>query len=144
METGPLGPTGGTPVIANNTPATPREPEHTPGPWLVDKDSTHTGQICTVHGVEDEMGEPCWVEIWSTNWPDGRTQSHNARLIAAAPDMLKDGFEFSEAAWDLLQEYSGGEFHVSDEDQSQWAQAMRRFLRASDRHRAALAKAGLR
>lgn len=55
------------------------EAKHTPGPWEVAHNNTHTGEIAviyhTTHGV---------TEIWSPNWPDANTQDANARLIAKA------------------------------------------------------------
>ncbi|EMU8998621.1 hypothetical protein AAA733_001667 [Providencia rettgeri] len=60
--------------------------KHTPAPWLTDRNNTHTGQIATVHGCENNS----WVEIWSTNWPESESvQEANANLIAAAPELLE-------------------------------------------------------
>ncbi|MEY0006096.1 hypothetical protein AB7W79_08655 [Providencia rettgeri] len=59
----------------------------TPAPWLTDRNNTHTGQIATVHGCENNS----WVEIWSTNWPESESvQEANANLIAAAPELLSE------------------------------------------------------
>ncbi|MGJ3353473.1 hypothetical protein [Providencia sp. Je.9.19] len=61
--------------------------KHTPAPWLTDRNNTHTGQIATVHGCENNS----WVEIWSTNWPESESvQEANANLIAAAPELLSE------------------------------------------------------
>ena len=58
----------------------------TPAPWLTDRNSTHTGQIATVHGCENKS----WIEIWSTDWPEsGSVQEANTHLIAAAPELLE-------------------------------------------------------
>lgn len=57
----------------------------TPGPWLIDRNNCHAGRIATVHGCKNND----WVEIWSTNWPENEdVQEANARLMAAAPDLL--------------------------------------------------------
>ena len=57
----------------------------TPGPWLTDRNNFHAGRIATVHGCKNND----WVEIWSTNWPENEdVQEANARLMAAAPDLL--------------------------------------------------------
>lgn len=57
----------------------------TPGPWLTDRNNCHAGRIATVHGCKNND----WVEIWSTNWPENEdVQEANARLMAAAPDLL--------------------------------------------------------
>ena len=56
----------------------------TPGPWETDRNSTHTGQIATIHHCLNND----WVEVWSTDWPDSEArQEANAHLIAAAPLM---------------------------------------------------------
>ena len=62
---------------------------HTPGPWLTDRNSVHAGQIATVHHC---LGND-WVEIWTDKWTeegalDEAAQEANARLIAAAPELL--------------------------------------------------------
>lgn len=61
---------------------------HTPGPWLTDRNNVHTGQIATVHHC---LGND-WVEIWTDKWMETglgeAEQEANARLIAAAPDLL--------------------------------------------------------
>lgn len=61
--------------------------KHTPGPWLIEAQNSHTGAIATVHNTTD-----VWVEIWSENWivtgMGPEEQSANARLIAAAPELL--------------------------------------------------------
>jgi hypothetical protein len=59
--------------------------EHTPGPWKTDRNNVHLGQIATIHHC---VGND-WVEVWSPDWPDDEeTQEANARLIAAAPELL--------------------------------------------------------
>jgi hypothetical protein len=61
------------------------EAKHTPGPWETDRNNVHAGQIATIHHC---IGND-WIEVWSPNWPDSEeTQEANARLIAAAPDLL--------------------------------------------------------
>lgn len=61
--------------------------QHTPGPWLVEAKNCHMGDIATVHNTDDE-----WVTIYAPRWMetglDKHEQSANARLIAAAPDLL--------------------------------------------------------
>lgn len=61
--------------------------EFTPGPWLADANNCHAGQVAVCHGDDDG-----YAEVWSENWTmeDGhRSQFANARLIAAAPDLLE-------------------------------------------------------
>lgn len=60
--------------------------KHTPGPWETDRNNVHTGQIATIHHCLNND----WVEVWSPNWPmDEAEQEANARLIAAAPELLE-------------------------------------------------------
>src|SRR5699024_2296674 len=57
----------------------------TPGPWQTDRNNCHAGQIATIHHCLSND----WVEIWSPDWPDDEdVQEANARLIAAAPDLM--------------------------------------------------------
>ena len=63
---------------------TERQKRYTPGPWNVDKENAHTGQVATCHG--DHEG---WYEVWTMEWSDGVDQEANAHLIAAAPELLE-------------------------------------------------------
>jgi len=64
---------------------------HTPGPWHVDRNNVHAGQIATIHHC---LGN-AWVEVWTDTWCfegtvlDEARQEANARLIAAAPELLE-------------------------------------------------------
>jgi len=74
------------------------EEKHTPGPWEIGT-STRGYEVCTIHGVErqpteDGLGQS-WVYVYPPrvingewHWPDETEQLANARLIAAAPDLL--------------------------------------------------------
>lgn len=63
-----------------------KEFKGTPGPWEACRNNVHTGQIATIHHC---FGND-WVEVWSLDWPDTEEkQEANAKLIAAAPDLLK-------------------------------------------------------
>lgn len=56
-----------------------------PGPWEIDRNSVHSGQIATIHHC---IGND-WVEIWSPEWPDTEEkQEANARLMSASPELL--------------------------------------------------------
>jgi len=63
---------------------------HTPGPWHADRNNVHAGQIATIHHC---LGND-WVEVWTDTWCfegtvlDEARQEANARLIAAAPELL--------------------------------------------------------
>lgn len=62
------------------------ETKWTPGPWILEMNSVHTGSIATVHHCTDG-----WAEIWSENWIESglgpEVMDANARLIAAAPEL---------------------------------------------------------
>ena len=52
---------------------------HTPGPWIILDDTRKPCQI-TAKGSAIRV-----ADVWATDFPDGQA---NARLIAAAPDLL--------------------------------------------------------
>jgi hypothetical protein len=57
--------------------------KHTDGPWLIDVANYHAGHIATV----DHNGHV--MEIWSETWPKSEDGPGNAKLIAAAPELLE-------------------------------------------------------
>jgi hypothetical protein len=59
---------------------------HTPGPWAILPEGTPHGEIATVYNTPDG-----WVSIHAPTWlniGDQQVAMANARLIAAAPDLL--------------------------------------------------------
>jgi len=63
---------------------------HTKGPWLTDRNNCHTGGIATIHHCLNND----WVEVWTDKWCEGdglteEVMEANARLIAAAPELLE-------------------------------------------------------
>ena len=72
---------------------------HTPGPWFIDEE-TRPSEICTVHQTDNEQR---WVYVrgalgyWSA---DGAENMANARMIAAAPDLLEALQKLVEACTD--------------------------------------------
>ena len=60
--------------------------KHTPGPWESARNNSHRGSIATIHGCSNKD----WVEVWSPNmWGPEEVNEANARLIAAAPELLE-------------------------------------------------------
>lgn len=60
--------------------------KHTPGPWWIDEDGDY---LCICEGEANEFGEREEVALLHCNRPSLRaTQPQNARLIAAAPELL--------------------------------------------------------
>lgn len=70
------------------------EQQHTAGPWLIDVANYHAGHIATV----DHNGQV--IEIWSETWPMPEQGPANARLIAAAPELLEALQPFANFACD--------------------------------------------
>ena len=74
--------------------------KHTPGPWELARNDQHAGSIATLYGCEGG-----YIEVWTTKWPAGVNQEANARLIAAAPELLEalqsivDDHEFCGNSW---------------------------------------------
>ncbi|HGN1417445.1 TPA: hypothetical protein ACKRQ9_000786 [Proteus mirabilis] len=68
--------------------------KHSPAPWLTSRRECHIGSIATIHGCENND----WIEIRSTNWHVQSVQEANARLIAAAPELLEALIELTESA----------------------------------------------
>lgn len=62
--------------------------KHTPGPWVIDHETRPT-EVCTIHNTTHRNG---WVYVrgeigyWSADEDENMA---NARLIAAAPDLLE-------------------------------------------------------
>ncbi len=71
--------------------------QHTPGPWIID-DKAH-----------DKFGQRVWVQAEHGNYicelvRDGKFREHaNARLIAAAPELLEVCEMLIEADGDMLE-----------------------------------------
>lgn len=57
---------------------------HTPGPWYAERENSHAGDVATCHW---DGGE--WWSVFSLRWGEGGSAEANARLIAAAPDLLE-------------------------------------------------------
>lgn len=71
---------------------------HTPGPWFVcDADSRHMTRISANEGTGRALNGGIYIA--RVQGPDNRA---NARLIAAAPDLLKAGEGARQALWNAL------------------------------------------
>lgn len=81
--------------------------KHTPGPWAITRYSTSDGQLRIV--TDDNQALP----LASVNYGDGitmKTTAANARLIAAAPDLLealKKVLAFAEAPVSMSADHDG-------------------------------------
>jgi hypothetical protein len=62
-------------------------PKHTPGPWLIQQGDEWADGIVTLHG-HNEDGTPMYWTVASYNRRRDEAEA-NARLIAAAPEMLE-------------------------------------------------------
>ena len=78
-----------------------KEKEWTKGPWHVDEQNCHAGNVATCHGDADT-----WFEVWSPNWSEGIDQEANAHLIAAAPEL----YEALDELADLMQGVIEGDY----------------------------------
>ena len=62
--------------------------KHTPGPWEMATNDSHTGSIATVYCTQPKGAENAeYTDIWSPRWMEGLNPIANARLIAKAPEM---------------------------------------------------------
>ena len=64
---------------------------HTPGPWLVESDPMHFDTLSTVVGgvKKKAKGIERQMIVQVGGWAEWREQEANARLIAAAPELLE-------------------------------------------------------
>ena len=90
--------------------------KHTPGPWYAEKKNVHTGSVATCHWDGED-----WWEVYSLNWADGSAEA-NARLIAAAPDLL-------EALEEALEDWGDDHFDEEYPYRIEWADKARAAIR---------------
>lgn len=111
---------------------------HTPGPWRLEPESDKAGwRIC---GATSEVAH-LYLFGPTTGGPSTVAEgTANARLIAAAPELLTALREFSDSAARLDAVINGAESPASEAECLAQAAALSRDLVA--RARAALAKAG--
>ncbi len=103
--------------------------QHTPGPWT---DSGHDGKHCIA--VESKTGTIC--AVWRAN--GGECQAADARLIAAAPELLAA----AESAKLILAESGFGPTGMSDDQLRNLVYELRgKIAQANDALNAAIAKA---
>src|SRR5438132_242018 len=87
--------------------------QHTPGPWEIIKDGGST----RIHPVKEGVGRICTVT-------DGKYQNANARLIAAAPELLEAGKKFLAFYNDLAKSNPGFMGKLGLQDYAQYNEAM--------------------
>jgi hypothetical protein len=103
--------------------------DHTPGPWTTTY-WEHGGYDCMAASIDIrevnaiiDLGEP----MYDNDDPDNRSASPlaqaNARLIAAAPDLL--------AALQDLMFAEGGEPGMTEEQKAAWLQALNAIAKAT-------------
>lgn len=65
--------------------------KHTPGPWIIDMESSDAGDICPENDFDLSICEVQRADYSSTTdrYFDGQTTEANRQLIAAAPDLLE-------------------------------------------------------
>ena len=65
---------------------------HTPGPWEIKLSRDDEGTLCHI-GTPDKIARcgqhVCQINGWGFDYDADKEQQANARLIAAAPDMLE-------------------------------------------------------
>jgi hypothetical protein len=117
------------PSINHNTERenTMNKTQHTPGPWFVQ--SEHPANIPVKWGSDSIVSTPCGDIILLCDTP--RRRAANARLIAAAPDLL-DELVNQANAWEAMLE------HTQRLEDTGWEYTCRNQLAHA---RAALAKA---
>lgn len=103
--------------------------KHTPGPWMLTESDRFDKEmvITTQHRLDESIGCICEMDVYFTG-QIGIEQEANARLIAAAPDLLEAAQRFVE---------------VMDEsfDHPDTASEIDKLNKVADAARAAIAKA---
>ena len=103
--------------------------KHTPGPWWLGRDPSHFGSLTSITGGSDSTGGIRSVaEVGGLDIDEAEA---NARLIAAAPDMLEACQSFI-ARWETLSSESANMMERRDLDN---------LARSATAIRAAIAKA---
>ena len=79
--------------------------KHTPGPWLVDLESSRAGDICPQNEFDLSICEIQRVDCSAETgrYFDGETTEANRRLIAAAPELLAELKNLHRAYVNLLE-----------------------------------------
>ena len=105
--------------------------QHTPGPWIISADPMHFYSLTTVIGGKEshqKNGPPQQMIVQVGGFAEWQEAEANARLIAAAPDLLEAAQRFVE---------------VMDEsfDHPDTASEIDKLNKVADAARAAIAKA---
>lgn len=92
--------------------------QHTPGPWIISADPLHFHSLTTVIGGKEshqKNGPPQQMIIQVGGFAEWQEAEANARLIAAAPDLLEalsKFVEFAEQNGEVV--FAGGGMPVID------------------------------
>lgn len=94
--------------------------KHTPGPWRTDENNKIWGESVCKDGPDCEM---CKNPVASTLADDPDMEEADARLIAAAPDLLENAREEERQALDIIEAID--EAYPDSQDCPIWAESIR-------------------
>lgn len=100
--------------------------KHTPGPWMIGGE--HDCMTPIYVGIEGEEYDVCQVCTWD-GFPPGEVGPENAKLIAAAPDLL----EACNSLLEMLEEWDSG-FTKPGEEFAAVTEARAAIAKATARH----------
>ena len=88
------------------------ETKHTPGPWVVDPDSPT--DISPADDLRLGIASICHADEAGGRWEFGRQSKANAKLIAAAPDLLEALIKLHESLESLNESGDAGQMVADD------------------------------
>jgi len=99
---------------------------HTPGPWVWHCEPGHGGALCSAHGTV--IDHTNYEGMWFGRYLDAEDAA-NARLIAAAPDLLEAA---RLARWNFKLKNDSGDF-LGDDEHEAWTALDAAILKAEGR-----------